>query len=187
MVLTREFHTPDFFELSKPCLSAENGVVSFAMNAQEHLFDEQSMMETLPVQKVLIEAVRQEFPHFRISAGPITLRPRGEYDRRAASPFGAAWTLGSLAMTVTSGATRLVYAEPPAGSPTERLFEVVRSFAGGFVCSCEVSEGRVVAALALANDSCRQLVLANLTDESVTVRLRETKIPIEPYSCAYVP
>lgn len=100
--------------------------VSFSIHPQEHATDNTSLIETLPIQKTVIENARSRYG-LPVLVSPVTLKPRfnlygpekppapaelpGQVDVRQMSLFGAAWTLGSLKYASEAGANALTYYE----------------------------------------------------------------------------
>jgi D-apionolactonase len=126
--------------------------VCITLNPQAHAFDNQSLVETLEAQPMLIDSARRFAKGRPVVVSPVTLKPcynpyasgparapsPGELppqvDPRQMSLFGAGWTLGSLRAMVAAGAARMTYYETTGsrgvmeteeGSPPNR---VSRSF-----------------------------------------------------------
>jgi len=103
--------------------------VVFSINPQIHAFDDASLVETLRIQRVCAENASRLSGGRPIVVSPVTLKPRfnavatgpvpppapgqlpDQVDPRQVSLCGAAWTLGSLANLVPSGAASLTYYE----------------------------------------------------------------------------
>ena len=116
-------------------------------------------------------------------------------DERQMSLLGAGWTLGSLKCLAQTGVAAVTYHETtgwrgvmerPAGSPQPERFRSlpgavfplyhvladIGDFAGGAVVPVTTSAPLQVDALALQKDGRRRVLLANLTAETLTVRVR---------------
>ena len=202
-----------FFELGGLHLSSPPDFLSFSINPQEHAFDDASLVETLPIQKLAIQNARETFAGVPVVVGPVTLKPRfqayatapvaelaggglpQQVDTRQWSLFGAAWTVGSFANVLTSGAAAATYYETQGlrglihmegQSPAPPLFESIRpvafpmyhvfadvaDFAGGFIHSCVSSEPLKVCALALSRDTAKAILVANMTCDAIEVHVR---------------
>ena len=121
-------------------------------------------------------------------------------DPRQAGLVGAAWTLGSLKYLAEAGADFVTYyetvgwqgvMEAAAGSPLPDKFRShpggvfplyhvladVGEFAGGEVLACEWPDPLEVAALALRKGSRMRILLANLTCDTVGLRLPDMPPP----------
>jgi D-apionolactonase len=103
--------------------------VVFSVNPQIHAFDDGSLVETLRMQRLVVENAARLSGGRPIVVSPVTLRPRfnavatgpvpppepgqlpDQVDARQMSLFGSAWTLGSLANLAASGAASLTYYE----------------------------------------------------------------------------
>jgi D-apionolactonase len=151
--------------------------VAFSISPQVHAFDERSMMETLEIQAQIVRGARVFSGQLPIVVSPVSLKPhepgRREIDPRSAQPFGAAWTLGSLAALVPSRVGSLTY-EPNGLSPA------AISMRGSDVLDVASSRPREVAALALRSERGATLFLANLTPLPRAVDAGE-RIELEGY------
>jgi hypothetical protein len=119
-------------------------VAGYPVTPQLHVFDDESMIETLAIQASMVEEARRQVGEMPITVGPVTLLPRynstarcpdatwaiapeadAAVDARQNSLFLAGWTLGSLAALARGGASAVTYFEttgrrglmqrPPAG------------------------------------------------------------------------
>jgi D-apionolactonase len=170
-----------------------------ACNPQVHAFDDLSCIETLAIQGQTVAAAR-EFSHHRpVVVSPITFTPRNtgaaaelanvtpmatlpfRFDARLATPFAAAWSLGSVSALATAGAASLTYFEAAGANgllgpdglprPVHRLFELLASFANARVYPVSVSHSFHVAALALETDDRRAFIVATFGQSSQGVRV----------------
>jgi len=104
----------------RPDLSALDGV-AFPVTPQVHGFDDDTLREGLEGQRDAVRAARELLGPVHVS--PVTLRPRAgpgseprdgapaRADPRQATPFGAAWTFGSIAALAAGGAVSASYYE----------------------------------------------------------------------------
>lgn len=123
--------------------------VCITLNPQVHAFDNQSLIETLEAQPMVIESARRLAKGRPVVVSPITLKPRfnpyatgpqpqtapgllpASVDPRQMSLFGGGWTLGSLRAMAAGGAARVTYYETAGwrgvmewehGSPLPQVF-----------------------------------------------------------------
>ena len=126
--------------------------VSFSIHPQEHTFDQASVMETLPIQKQVVQNARRIHGGLPVIVSPVTLKPRfnpnamgpekaaepgelpAQVDARQMSLFGAVWTVGSLKYLCESGVDSVTYYETTgwrgvmereAGSPLPEKFRSI--------------------------------------------------------------
>jgi D-apionolactonase len=103
--------------------------VSFAIQPQEHASDCGSLIESLKIQRVVVNNARQLFGALPVRVGPVTLKPRfnpntkepkvqlrsnqlpAQVDVRQMSLFGACWTLGSIKYLSEGGVAGITYYE----------------------------------------------------------------------------
>lgn len=120
--------------------------ICFSIHAQEHASDNSSLVETLAIQKQVVENARRVHGGLPVLVSPVTLKARfnpyatvperpiagaelpRQVDPRQMSLFGAVWTLGSLAYLSEGGASSVTYYETTGwrgvmeretGSPSE--------------------------------------------------------------------
>lgn len=123
--------------------------VCLTVNPQVHAFDNQSIIETLEAQPMVVESARRLAQGLPVVVSPVTLKPRfnpyatgqqpqpapdelpPQVDPRQLSLFGASWTLGSLRAMIQSGVERVTYYETTGwrgvleteqGSPLQHAF-----------------------------------------------------------------
>ena len=87
------------------------------------------------------------------------------------------------------GASSVTYSGVEAGSPVETVLKVIEEFAPESVVPCEVSDPLRVSALVLANGDQRRVLLGNLTEEPVLVRVAEPyglELPVGPHDVVQV-
>lgn len=103
--------------------------VCYSQNPQVHLFDNASLVETLPMQAETIRSTHHFTDDLPVAVTPITLQPRfnpnatgpepelapgelpSQVDVRQMSLFGAGWTLGSIKYIAAGGAYSVTYYE----------------------------------------------------------------------------
>jgi hypothetical protein len=172
--------------------------VTYAANPQVHAFDEESMVETLPVLPVTVRDARRRTP--RPISIVLSLRPRfnaamalgkdrpvhadpARADPRQATLFAAAWMLGALANLSVRGVEAVTVAEThgPAGliQPDSAGGYAFTPLAGLIASTCASAGGRSVAvqapddiaAVAIRDAVGTSLWLANLRPSWRTVRV----------------
>ncbi|HTP57539.1 MAG TPA: hypothetical protein VMM82_01395, partial [Spirochaetia bacterium] len=117
-----------FAELNRerPDMSAADGV-TFSINPQVHVFDNESMVQSLAAQAVTIRTALSFSSGKPVHVSPVTFRMRwnpnatepeqsaGPPDPRQLSLFGAAWTAGSIHSLASAGADSVTYFETFGG------------------------------------------------------------------------
>ena len=176
--------------------------VSYTLNPQVHAFDDLSLMETLPMQAETVTNASRLAGGLPVAISPISLRPRtnphraaeGEAPALAADPrqaalFGAAWTLGSLAMLAghpslasltyyelagPAGVLQLPDRDMGTGLEVYPVYHVLRwlgTLRGAPVLYVNNTAPERVAALACDTAAGPRVALANLTGQPQRVRL----------------
>jgi hypothetical protein len=121
-------HFAEFNRASLPL--SEMQVAGFPVTPQLHVFDNESLVETIGTQAVIVEAARRIVGDMPIAVGPITLLPRynstaqdpgstwsirpgslDAVDLRQGSLLVAGWAIGSLAALAGAGASSVTYFE----------------------------------------------------------------------------
>ncbi|MGD0372446.1 MAG: hypothetical protein ABSC16_12190 [Candidatus Dormibacteria bacterium] len=121
-------HFAEFNRASLPVSEME--VAGYPVTPQLHVFDHESLAETLAVQASMVEQARSRVGTMPVSVGPVTLLPRynstarspaatwaiasgsdAAVDARQNSLFVAGWTLGSLSALARGGAAAVTYFE----------------------------------------------------------------------------
>jgi len=178
--------------------------VAFAMSPCVHQSDERSMIETLEIQEQVVRRARRLAGGVPVTVTPVTLLPQepgtagSQADPRAATPFGAAWTLGSLAALAAAGACSVTFhdAVGPGGiitangapTPVYSVLAAAAALRGRWLLQTQVSRRREVAALAVGLPGGVRVLVANLTAEPLTARLegnpalRRAVVKLEPYA-----
>ncbi|TLS51004.1 hypothetical protein FE782_16555 [Paenibacillus antri] len=170
--------------------------VCLAMNPQVHAFDRASIVETLPMQALVVANAREAAGGAPIHAGPVTFTQRvnaaatGEagartHDPREREPFAAAWTLGSLRRLAEAGAASIAVCDAVgesglvatdasgAAAPTpayRRLFAALGPYRGALLGAVQCGDASVEAIAPLSAAGMRLLV-ANVSDAPRAVRL----------------
>ncbi|MEO7319077.1 MAG: hypothetical protein ABIZ56_08830 [Chthoniobacteraceae bacterium] len=178
----------------------------FSLNPQVHAFDDLSLIENLGAQAVTVASARQFAPR-PVVISPITLRPRFNAvattpdaptptpDPRQKSPFGAAWTVGSLArLAALDGLHSLTYYETTGPSGLLRnggVFPVYRVFAALADCAGIVptrsEDPRCFDGFCLVTrEGRRRWVVANFTAELQRLRCAARQLELEPYAVAQI-
>jgi hypothetical protein len=138
-----------------------------------------------------------------VAVTPVTMLPRepgaagSQADPRAATPFGAAWTLGSLAALAAAGACSVTFHDSvgPGGiigangamTPVYSVLAAAAALRGRWLLRTRISRRREVAALAVGLPDGIRVLVANLTAEPLTARLegspalRGAVVKLEPY------
>ena len=148
---------PDFWLLDE---------IAWPMHPQTHAGDDMSVMET-PAMLVDMLATARLFAGDRpLGIAPLTLAAPGVDDGRVRTPFGAAWTLATLAYASLGGAA---WVTCPDGGPGAH---VLADFCERpwRVCEAPSDDPRRVVALELRSDAVRCVLAANLTPARATVR-----------------
>jgi hypothetical protein len=183
--------TGNFTELNRArAICAVADFTCHACNPQVHASDAASVVETLPVQGLTVTNARRHSsgrpavlspltftPRWRVgAAGAPPARPAGLMpflpDPRQASPFVAAWALGSIASLACHGVASATCFEVagPAGVigddgqllPVGEVLRLLAPFTGADVIACHVSHPLRLATLAFETSSRRLLAFSNL-------------------------
>lgn len=175
--------------------------LSFTTSSIVHGADDDLVMLGLQSLPSMIKTLRARYPHLPVRVGPSTIAARSSplgrqpvsdgtrrialasRDPRCGALYGAAWTLGYAAQFATAGTQALTLMSlcGPAGvmrrQGVDRLarnpayFVLARLGAPARIHDLSIDDPRKVAALALDRDGRRELLLANLTAEPITVVL----------------
>lgn len=180
--------------------------VAFALSPQTHLFDDDTLRESLESLEAVVQTARAVGGCDAVHVGPLTLRPQdgpgsepragapGATDSRQHTPFAAAWTLGAVAALGRAGASSLTAYEPlgPRGAlacgdrsgPLADVLATLARYAGRPQRDVDVSRPLTLAVLVVETPGGSVDVhLANLTDASLRVRLDglERELALGPY------
>lgn len=179
--------------------------VCYSINPQVHASDDTSVVENLEGQGPTVRSARKLFSGKEVIVTPVTLKPRfnpmgpsdpaARIDPRQKTPFGAAWTLGSLKYLSEAGADSVTYYElvGPAGLlddsgvfPVYSVFTRLVEFAGGDVIPIQSSAPLRVIAMQVRARSKQQIFVANLTGQQQSVLLPGAHTPraLQPYELA---
>jgi hypothetical protein len=184
-------------------------VLSYAMTPQAHAFDDATIMENITGQAETVRTTKEFAGDADLHVGPITLRRRAmdaveangiltkipiDADLRQASPFLAAWALGSISALASEGVAAATYFElagcrgiigshrqaqlpAPFGPlatavyPVYHVFADLAEFHGGSWYALHVDVPDILAGLLVLQTDLEIALLANLTHRSRTCRL----------------
>jgi hypothetical protein len=158
--------------------------VSFSINPQVHAFDDLSLIETLPMQGLVVRDARAFCADRPVLVSPVTLRPRYNpnatttlaaaptADPRQRELFAALWTLGSVKHLAEAGAASLTYyrtlgaeglLDEATGQafPVWHVFRALAEFAPTHLQPVVESDPLRFAALLLARGPQRRLLVAH--------------------------
>lgn len=179
----------------RPDYTRLDGIVC-ALNPQVHACDDRSLMQNVQAIAPVVEFARVLYPDADVVFSPVELigasgpfpagpgpqggRPANE-DPRQSTAYCAAWTVAALAQMVRSRVTSATYFDltGPRGLLVDvaqpfgvmRMLQELRRAAGHPLVAVTSSDPEQVAAMAFGVESERTIVLANLTDRQITVRL----------------
>lgn len=168
-----------FSELNRavPDVDGLDGV-AVAISPQMHADDERSMVETLEIQIQVVRQIRSLCRGLPVIVSPVTLAAHvpdvdDPPDPRTAAPFGAAWTVGSIAALAEGGAASITLHEEAdrtvlASEPLAEAIALVAPLSGRPLLAATSSDPRRVRCIAAA--SARPIVV-NLTSERQAVRV----------------
>lgn len=102
-----------FAELNRNRITDERlDFISFSLNPQVHLYDDETLIENLAAQQYCIQTI-QSFTKLPIHISPVTLKPRGfpalSIDARQHTDFIANWT--ALTLKYLAGAAQITFYE----------------------------------------------------------------------------
>ena len=161
---------------------------------QSHAFDDATIVESLASLRRVADTLRSFAGGAPFGISPVTLRPRVDPfpealrdperpftdDRRQATPFAAAWTLGLLAAAAEAGYASLSLFEltgPRGVQDEDGAFPVLHALAdvaaldGARVVPARPRRPERIQALALRSAGRMRLFLANVTRETHPVRV----------------
>ncbi len=185
---------------------AETALPCFSLNPQVHAFDDLSLIENLGAQTAAVASARRFAPR-PVVISPITLRPRfnavattadalaHEADPRQRSPFGASWTVGSLArLAALDGLHSLTYYEttgPHGLMETGGVFPMYRIFAAladgeGIVPTRSEEPLSFDGFCIVTREGRRRWVVANFTPEPRRILCAARALELEPYAVAQI-
>ena len=136
--------------------------VSFSINPQVHLSDDETLFENLSAQQYCIQTI-QSFTKLPIHVSPVTLKPRGfpalSIDARQHTDFIAQWT--ALTLKYLAGAAQITFYETIGEkgiintnglSPVYELFKKITAFNPKFIITKPVQNPLEKDELVLEND-----------------------------------
>lgn len=165
----------------------QSDLITYSINPQVHAFDDRSLFETLPAQKVTVEDALGMMLGCKVLVTPVTLKPRKNPNRTTAgdgvegrdcdvrqkSQLNAAWTLGSVKYLSEGGASSVTLFEivGPRGLfdetgtyPVYSVIHQINEFDPKSACPVTSSEPQSVIALNINRETKSRLLVANLTD-----------------------
>ncbi|MBN1575800.1 MAG: hypothetical protein JW913_04565 [Chitinispirillaceae bacterium] len=182
-----------FIEINRALsLTGPYEALCFSATPQVHTSDDRAIMENLEGLWECISFARTIANGKPVAVSPLTLRPRKDHSRphksggadpRQQKFFGAAWLAGVLCACIQSGLHSLTCCGDVAGpegimsDDGTELFPLYHVLAAGIndaasVSACMImNNGPEVAAVKVHTVSGYVLLLANLTDETVTVTI----------------
>lgn len=190
----------NFTELNRNRVATEGlDFISYSVHPQVHAFDNRSMEETLDTQGDTVKTVRTFADSLPIHVSPVTLRQRvnpyahdpkdrvqtndQKADLRQPSLWAAGWTLGSIKYLAEAGTASITYFQTAGRQgilsadgqhyPLGLLLAAVQKFGGGEVVRTESSQPLACSTLLLTNDTQRCWLVANHTNQALTVLLPE--------------
>lgn len=152
-----------FAELNRNRITDERlDFVSFSINPQVHLYDDETLIENLAAQQYCIQTI-QSFTKLPIHISPVTLKPRGfpalSIDARQHTDFIANWT--ALTLKYLAGAAQITFYETMGEkgiintnglSPVYELLKKIAAFKPKFIINKPVQNPLKKDALVLEND-----------------------------------
>ncbi len=138
-----------FAELNRNRITDERlDFVSFSINPQVHLCDDETLIENLTAQQYCIQTIRS-FTKLPIHISPVTLKPRGfpvlSVDKRQHTSFIANWT--ALCLKYLAGAAQITFYEAigkkgiintNGPSPVYEFLKIITAFKPKFIITKSV-------------------------------------------------
>ena len=160
-----------FAELNRNRITDERlDFVSFSLNPQVHLFDDETLIENLAAQQYCIQTI-QSFTKLPIHISPVTLKPRGfpalSMDARQHTELIANWT--ALTLKYLAGAAQITFYETigekgiintNGPSPVYDLLKKIISFKPRFIITKPVQNPLEKDELVLENERSEQKSIA---------------------------
>ncbi|WP_332368335.1 hypothetical protein [Spirosoma telluris] len=173
--------------------------ISYAVHPQAHAFDNRSMVENLAGQGDTVRTAQSFCGLASVQVSPVTLRHRlnpdardpanrilsntEKIDPRQPSLWAAGWTLGSIKALAEAGAKSVTYyqtvgkqgiiSEDAQLYPLAVVLAQVLEFQGGQVIPTKVNHPLACSCLLLVQSDHRRWLLANHTDQPLSVQLPE--------------
>ena len=185
--------TGQFAEVNRGQLDQHFDGLAFSLSPQTHMFDDDTLRESLESLESLAHTARQRSRGKPLHIGPLTLRPRrgpGSEPRRGSpagtdprqlSPLARAWVLGSIAELGIGGASTITAFElygprscfDPAGVQQDvaEAIGALSRLEGLALSRTAISEPTAVAALAYHVGDEVRVQVANLTGREQRVHL----------------
>lgn len=177
--------------------------LTFSMHPQEHAADEESIVETLEIQRDVVLDLKAQCPGCRVSLGAVTLGARRSFsappgvvapdpapDPRQSSRFGAVWSLASVRYLAEAGVEEVTYHSLAgagglidADGEATALLQLFADLAelGDRATILESREPLRCAGLAFRSGDSLVFLVGNLRAEPLRVRLHGDVLDLEPY------
>jgi hypothetical protein len=153
-----------FAELNRNRITDERlDFVSFSINPQVHLYDDETLIENLTAQQYCIQTI-QSFTKLPIHVSPVTLKPRGfpalSVDERQHTAFIANWT--ALTLKYLAGAEQITFYETVGEkgiintngpAPVYELLKIITAFKPKDIITKQVQDPFEKDELVLENES----------------------------------
>ena len=182
-----------YAQLNRGLRSGLGAFLTFSVHPQAHASDDESLVETLEIQRDVVLDLSAKRPGCRVSLGAVTLGQRRNFsappgvaadepvpDPRQSSLFGAAWSLGSVRYLSEAGVDEVTYHAfaGPGGlidarggaTPLLHLFADLAEL-GDPATVLESTAPLRCAGLAFRSRASFALLVGNLRDEPCRVRL----------------
>ncbi len=191
----------NFTELNRNRLATDTiDFISYSVHPQVHAFDNRSMVETLDTQGDTVQTAGTFVGSVPIYVSPVTLRQRvnpyahdpkdreqtnnQKADPRQPSLWAAGWTLGSIKYLAEAGAKAITYFQTAGQQgimaadgqqyPAGLLLAAVQNVRGGEIIRTETSQPLACSTLLLTDNTHRCWLIANHTNQAITVQLPES-------------
>jgi hypothetical protein len=159
-----------FAELNRNRITDERlDFISFSINPQVHLYDDETLIENLTAQQYCIQTI-QSFTKLPIHVSPVTLKPRGfpplSVDARQHTEFIANWT--ALTLKYLAGAAQITFYETigekgivrtNGPSPVYELLKKITAFKPKFIITKPVQNPFEKDELVLENETGERKIL----------------------------
>ena len=147
--------------------------VCYSAHPQVHAWDEITSVENLEGLAHTVRSARKFIGTKWLAVGPVTVgvRTQTRTDDRQRSPFGCAWTLGSVIALAEAGADSATYYDfaGPNGLvdggealPLYNVFRNLAQYAGGFMTPVRSTEPLAIGAMFLRHETRRKLFRSEL-------------------------
>ena len=174
--------------------------IAYSLHPQVHAFDNRSLIETLDAQGDTVRTATSFAGSVPVHVSPVTLRQRAnpyahnpadrvqtneqKADPRQPALWAAGWTLGSVKYLAEAGAESITYYQTVGHQgvisadgqlyPSGLVLAAIQEFRGGQVIRTETSAPLAISTVLLVAGHRRCWLVANHTDQSLTVELPES-------------